>query len=224
MPARPMLPADDLYARLELPADASFEAIEVAWRALLKQHHPDVAGGGATPTTWRSGSTSPTTGCPTRTLRARYDRERHARARASATTAAARPGAATPPDAAGDGVARRPGRPPPPTPARSTPRRPLARHLDRVERLTPDEIDRLSPRRDAADRVRRVDRALPLGRPARRASRPSSGGSRSGCRRLGPLEPRRPRLGRRLRPGDRPRRRSSTSTCPATSGSGSGSA
>ena len=44
MAPRPMLPPDDLYARLELPFDASFEAIEIAWRALLKQHHPDVAG------------------------------------------------------------------------------------------------------------------------------------------------------------------------------------
>src|SRR5438552_19092124 len=46
MPPRPMLPADDLYARLELPIDATFEAVEVAWRALLKRHHPDVAGSG----------------------------------------------------------------------------------------------------------------------------------------------------------------------------------
>ena len=46
MPPRPMLPPDDLYARLELPADATFEAVEIAWRALLKRHHPDVAGPG----------------------------------------------------------------------------------------------------------------------------------------------------------------------------------
>jgi len=38
------LPDDDLYRRLEVPANASAEAIEVAWRALLKRHHPDVAG------------------------------------------------------------------------------------------------------------------------------------------------------------------------------------
>ena len=44
MPPRPLLPRDDLYARLELSVDASFEAVEVAWRALLKRHHPDVAG------------------------------------------------------------------------------------------------------------------------------------------------------------------------------------
>ena len=36
-----LLPADDLYARLEVDVNASPEAIEVAWRALLKRHHPD---------------------------------------------------------------------------------------------------------------------------------------------------------------------------------------
>jgi curved DNA-binding protein CbpA len=40
----PDIPTDDLYARLELPRDAAPEAIEIAWRALLKRHHPDVAG------------------------------------------------------------------------------------------------------------------------------------------------------------------------------------
>jgi molecular chaperone DnaJ len=35
---------DDLYARLGVGVDASPEAIEVAWRGLLKRHHPDVAG------------------------------------------------------------------------------------------------------------------------------------------------------------------------------------
>ena len=42
----PLVPDDDLYARLEVAVDASPEAIELAWRALLKQHHPDVAGDG----------------------------------------------------------------------------------------------------------------------------------------------------------------------------------
>lgn len=41
---RPALPTDDLYARLGVPVDASFEAIEIAWRGLLRKHHPDVAG------------------------------------------------------------------------------------------------------------------------------------------------------------------------------------
>ena len=39
-----LVPEDDLYARLEVGVDASPEAIELAWRALLKRHHPDVAG------------------------------------------------------------------------------------------------------------------------------------------------------------------------------------
>ena len=43
----PDIPVDDLYARLELPIDAAAEAIEIAWRALLKRHHPDVAGDGS---------------------------------------------------------------------------------------------------------------------------------------------------------------------------------
>jgi DnaJ-like protein len=44
MPARPTLPPDDLYARLGVPHDASPEAIDLAWRGLLRRHHPDVAG------------------------------------------------------------------------------------------------------------------------------------------------------------------------------------
>src|SRR5262245_51438587 len=39
-----LVPDDDLYATLELTPDASPEAIELAWRALLKRHHPDIAG------------------------------------------------------------------------------------------------------------------------------------------------------------------------------------
>ena len=39
-----LVPDDDLYGRLEVAVDASPEAIELAWRALLKRHHPDVAG------------------------------------------------------------------------------------------------------------------------------------------------------------------------------------
>lgn len=38
------IPTDDLYAQLDVPADADTPAIDRAWRALLKQHHPDVAG------------------------------------------------------------------------------------------------------------------------------------------------------------------------------------
>jgi DnaJ domain len=147
MPARPMLPGDDLYARLEVPANASFEAIEVAWRALLKQHHPDVVGGGADADDRAKRINVAHDWLSDPELRARYDRERRDRSgRPSARhdgagRARARDGAWTPPT--GDG--RRGAR------AASPPlrRRPadaeeaLARHLDRVERLTPTEIDRL---------------------------------------------------------------------------------
>jgi DnaJ-class molecular chaperone len=38
------IPADDLYTRLGVSMDADTPAIDRAWRALLKQHHPDIAG------------------------------------------------------------------------------------------------------------------------------------------------------------------------------------
>jgi curved DNA-binding protein CbpA len=138
MPPRPMLPSDDLYARLELSTDASPEAIEVAWRALLKRHHPDVAGASVDADERSKRINVAHDWLSNPELRARYDRERH-------------PGAGRP--------ARRGVPPPPPRrgPAGSAPhpsqplrRRPadveeaLARHLDRVERLTPDEQDRLT--------------------------------------------------------------------------------
>ena len=137
MPPRPMLPADDLYARLELSIDASPEAIEVAWRALLKRHHPDVAGAAADADERSKRINVAHDWLSDPELRARYDRERHPRA--------------------GRGVGR--GAPPPParrrpagssaSPSPPLKRRPadveeaLARHLERVERLTPDEQDRL---------------------------------------------------------------------------------
>jgi DnaJ domain len=134
MPPRQLLPDDDLYARLEVPADASPEAIEIAWRALLRRHHPDVAGpaGLAQATAinvahdWLSDAA----------LRERYDRERGIRrsgssaaGRWSATGAAADRGSGRPRP-----VVRRP-----PPDRRAT----LAAFLDRVSRLTADELDRL---------------------------------------------------------------------------------
>jgi curved DNA-binding protein CbpA len=139
MPPRPLIPGDDLYARLELSVDASFEAVEVAWRALLKRHHPDVAGSGdgADERAKRINVAHDWLSDPE--LRARYDRERH-------------PGSGR----------RPPGRPVPPSPSRrgagsaaARPVRParrrpadrgeaLQRHLERVERLTQDEMDRLT--------------------------------------------------------------------------------
>jgi curved DNA-binding protein CbpA len=139
MPPRPLIPADDLYARLELPVDATSEAVEIAWRALLKRHHPDVAGGdAATDLAKRINVAHDWLSDPD--LRARYDRERvHSPAGGNGAVHGRSAWTASP-------VARR-GRSPSTRPLR----RPaadadeaLARHLDRVERLTRDEIDRLS--------------------------------------------------------------------------------
>jgi hypothetical protein len=38
------IPTDDLYARLGVAPHADAAAIDKAWRALLKRHHPDIAG------------------------------------------------------------------------------------------------------------------------------------------------------------------------------------
>ena len=130
MPARPLLPADDLYARLEVPVDASPETIEIAWRALLRRHHPDVAGpdGLATATAinvahdWLSDPD----------LRAHYDRERGIRTRAVAggwrdVGGPVRPGVRTRP------AVRKP----------FDRTAALSAFMDRVARLSADELDRL---------------------------------------------------------------------------------
>lgn len=140
MPPRPMLPSDDLYARLELPIDASFEAVEVAWRALLKRHHPDVAGAGADTLAKQINVAHDWLSDPE--LRARYDRERHPR-RGVRDGRSPRGGAGS---AAPRAVPRAPGRG---RVVRAAPRRPidpeeaLRRHLERIARLTSDELDRL---------------------------------------------------------------------------------
>ena len=139
MPPRPMLPPDDLYARLELPVDASFEAVEIAWRALLKRHHPDVAGPAAGELAKRINVAHDWLSDPA--LRARYDQERHPRrvpAGSGRSPSGRQYGAGI-----RTGASRRAARPP-------APRRPvnpaeaIARHLDRVRRLSQDELDRLS--------------------------------------------------------------------------------
>src|SRR6187549_1592069 len=71
---RPALPTDDLYARLGVPIDASVEAIDVAWRALLRTHHPDVAGPAGLDAAKRINVAHAWLSDPE--LRARYDRER----------------------------------------------------------------------------------------------------------------------------------------------------
>jgi hypothetical protein len=127
MPTRLTLPADDLYGRLGVPRDASPEAIELAWRALLRKHHPDVAGPDGLEVAKRINVAHDWLSDPD--LRRRYDRER------------------------GTGI--RAGRPPRAGPDWSTPterrvrRAPttteqVASVVERVGRLTIDELDRLA--------------------------------------------------------------------------------
>jgi DnaJ domain len=137
VPPRPSLPADDLYARLEISVDASPEVIEVAWRSLLRRHHPDVAGAEGLEHSKRINVAHDWLSDPG--LRDRYDRERGLR-RSIRDSAGRRPRDHDP----------GPDRPTATVRDRRTARRPadpaeaLARFLDRVAVLGPDEIDRLS--------------------------------------------------------------------------------
>lgn len=127
---RPSIPDDDLYRRLEVPANASFEAIELAWRALLKRHHPDVAGDDGLEKSkrinvahdWLSDTE----------LRFRYDDVHRRRA------APSRPGAGWP--AGPPGATRRPSR----VASRTAQTMRRERFLDRVATLSRDELDRLA--------------------------------------------------------------------------------
>jgi curved DNA-binding protein CbpA len=141
MPPRPLVPTDDLYARLELRSNASAEAIEVAWRALLKRHHPDVAGdAGADERAKRINVAHDWLSDPA--LRARYDRER--RGVGSGPAAGASTRGANGRWSPGAEPGRRTGSSSPPLRPRPVDaEEALVRHLDRVEHLTPDEIDRL---------------------------------------------------------------------------------
>lgn len=131
MPLRPVIPADDLYGTLGVPDDASPEAIEVAWRGLLRRHHPDVAGDAGLALAKRINVAHDWLGDPD--LRRRYDEAR-------------RP--TLPPPWAGGATSWRPddGNAAP----RRRPRRPptMAELIDsviaRVRRLTRDELDRLA--------------------------------------------------------------------------------
>jgi curved DNA-binding protein CbpA len=135
VPPRPTLPADDLYARLEIAANASPEAIEVAWRALLRLHHPDVAGPAGLERAKRINVAHDWLSDPA--LRERYDHERGLRTSVRAT------GGRDPRGGGRDAPATPAG----PRPVRHRPLDPaetLARFLDRVSALEPDEIDRLA--------------------------------------------------------------------------------
>ena len=132
MPPAPVVPSDDLYARLEVDADCSFETIEIAWRALLKRHHPDIAGAKGLELAKRINVAHDW--LADRDLRARYDRERGIRS-------------GRPPRWGGRPVDGGAGEQPTPAPRRSASRDPadeLRRFLDRVGRLSEDELDRLS--------------------------------------------------------------------------------
>jgi hypothetical protein len=134
MPPRPVVPSDDLYARLEVQPSASFETIEIAWRTLLKRHHPDIAGAKALEVAKRINVAHDWLSDPS--LRERYDQERRRgnghRPVGSGPTA---PPAPTPRPARARSVHRHG----PVDPAAA-----LRRFLDRVGRLSQDELDRLS--------------------------------------------------------------------------------
>ena len=129
MPPRPTLPADDLYARLEIPVDAGPEVIELAWRSLLRQHHPDIAGPSGLERAKRINVAHDWLSDPE--LRGRYDRERGIR-RSVRDTGGRDP-------RSGGHLTPRPVRSRPMDPAEA-----LARFLDRVAALDPDELDRLA--------------------------------------------------------------------------------
>lgn len=137
----PELPTEDLYARLELPGDAGPEAIEIAWRALLKLHHPDVAGEASLETAKRINIAHDWLSDPD--LRARYDRSRGDRWRSTRSTApaASRSSPAQPrrPRAADPADHEHEGRPADLDLASAT----VVAFLERVAVLEPDEIDRL---------------------------------------------------------------------------------
>lgn len=150
MPGQP-LPDDDLYARLEVAVDASPEAIELAWRALLKRHHPDVSGEGEAALDRAKRINVAHDWLSDADLRARYDAERLGlgvapgprvrrsgyRPRVARAPWARQPGSR----ATARAGSRRTSRP---DLVRGDPEQRLARFLDRVARLTPDELDRMA--------------------------------------------------------------------------------
>ena len=144
-----LLPEDDLYARLEIAVDASPEAIELAWRALLKQHHPDVAGDDSVALERAKRINVAHDWLSDQALRARYDRERLGLAafpvgRDRTGVRHGRPPRAWPPQPARRTAPARSRRSMRPDLVRGDPTERLARFLDRVTRLSADELDRLA--------------------------------------------------------------------------------
>ena len=162
MPPRQPIPADDLYARLEISIDASSEAIEVAWRALLRRHHPDIAGPSGLERSKRINVAHDW--LSDLDLRTRYDHERGIRRsvrdtagrdpRRSGHGEAGGPGGPGAPGGpggpGGPGAPGGPGSPGGPGASSAVRRRPLdpaealALFLERVGLLEADEIDRLA--------------------------------------------------------------------------------
>jgi hypothetical protein len=129
MPPRPPIPSEDLYARLGIPRDASPEAVDLAWRGLLRKHHPDVAGPDALELAKRINVAHDWLSDPV--LRRHYDLERPDGVRSGRSPRAG--GRAERPS-----TAWQPPRRPPTTVER------VAGVVERVERLTRDELDRLA--------------------------------------------------------------------------------
>ena len=136
MPPRPTLPSDDLYARLEITIDASPEAIEVAWRSLLRQHHPDIAGPSGLERAKRINVAHDWLSDPE--LRTRYDHERGLR-RSLRETGGRDPRDEGRPIRDEGRPARHAAAPRPADPAEE-----MAIFLERVATLEPDEVDRLA--------------------------------------------------------------------------------
>lgn len=155
MPApAPLVPDDDLYARLGVGLDASPEAIDLAWRGLLRKHHPDVAGDGAEALELAKRINVAHDWLSDPDLRARYDADRagvpFGVVSRSAGSARAQGRSGRVVDAPWRRQAWAGARPRRPSGPRrtdlvsGTPDERLARFLSRVDRLTPDEFDRLA--------------------------------------------------------------------------------
>lgn len=142
------IPTDNLYERLGVRADAEPRAIERAWRALLKQHHPDVAGVDSLEAAKQINVAHDWLADPVR--RARYDEATRLRARAEG----GRVRAGVPPERRSRAHAA----PPRPRASRTAEPDPddgldaafgvaaagIRAFLRQIARLTPDDLDRLS--------------------------------------------------------------------------------